>query len=317
MRYHFRSALLLINVLLFGACQKEQADNQSAAATQTASTARSAHQDKVLTPGGWRSRSDVHLLAQGQYLDASDGRLRTRDHASRQVISDYGPVEKASGHAPFFPLQAKASSSGDGGWVTCTRWGNRTGSPISYFSTKWVVPPAPKDVNGQTVFIFNGMVNSSAILQPVLQWGVSAAGGGDYWAIATWYVGASGLAWYSDLVRVKPGTTLQGLITIADSLSGSYSYRASFPGYSKTIFDTHHIEQLKWATEALEAYSTYTCATYPATTKTRMSNIDVKTGSIQAPLSWEIVDYITDCGQHSKVVTDGSSNGIVDLFYKK
>ena len=30
--------------------------------------------------------------------------------------------------------------------------------------------------------------DTSAVLQPVLQWGVSAAGGGNYWAIASWYL---------------------------------------------------------------------------------------------------------------------------------
>ncbi|MCW3465733.1 hypothetical protein [Chitinophaga nivalis] len=310
MRYHFRSALLLINALLFGACQKEQVYNQPAAATQATytATARSSHPDEALTPGGWRPKSNVHRLAPGQYLDASNGRLRTRDRATRQVVSDYGLIEQNS-------VPSRQTQRLEEGWITSTRWTNKTGSPISYFSTKWTVPPVPKSSNGQTIFIFNGIVNSDAILQPVLQWGPSAGGGGEYWTIASWYVTRTGLAWYTDPVRVKPGTNLHGVITLTDSVGTDYCYTASFSGYPATAFDAQIIEELTLATEALEAYNVTVCSDYPATTKTRMHSIELKTDNKQAPLSWNVLDQVRDCGQYSKVVTNGTPKGVVDIFY--
>lgn len=53
--------------------------------------------------------------------------------------------------------------------------------------------------------MFSGIQNSTMIYQPVLQWGESAAGGGNYWGVASWYVdGQGGLALHSNLVRVNP-----------------------------------------------------------------------------------------------------------------
>ena len=95
------------------------------------------------------------------------------------------------------------------GWITYASWSNSTGTPVSSFSTQWYVPPAPIAEDGQIIFLFNGIQNSTMIYQPVLQWGVSAAGGGNYWAVASWYAdGQGGPAFHSDLVRVNPGDLL-------------------------------------------------------------------------------------------------------------
>lgn len=63
-------------------------------------------------------------------------------------------------------------------------------SPISSFATTWKVPAAPTTNHQQTIFLFNSIepASGNAILQPVLQYGPSAAGGGSYWAVASWYV---------------------------------------------------------------------------------------------------------------------------------
>jgi len=57
----------------------------------------------------------------------------------------------------------------------------------------WTVPSNPSD-NGALIYLFNGIEpsNFSAILQPVLQYGSNGAFGGNYWVIASWYVGNSG-----------------------------------------------------------------------------------------------------------------------------
>jgi len=52
-----------------------------------------------------------------------------------------------------------------------------------------------------------------SIIQPVLQWGSSAAGGGQYWAIASWFVGGAHTV-YSDLKQVSSGDTIYGNMTL-------------------------------------------------------------------------------------------------------
>lgn len=73
-------------------------------------------------------------------------------------------------------------------------------------------------------------------MQPVLQWGASPAGGGNYWAIANWYVWESGAAVSSLISNVNPGTNLQGVIDlIGQNSDGSYNYTSSFTGYTNTL----------------------------------------------------------------------------------
>ena len=77
------------------------------------------------------------------------------------------------------------------GWIVFSGWTNASANPISYFKTQWTVPPAPASNNDQTVFLFNGIESFNAdifILQPVLQWGPSHAGGGSFWSIRNWFM---------------------------------------------------------------------------------------------------------------------------------
>lgn len=51
------------------------------------------------------------------------------------------------------------------------------------------------------------------IIQPVLQFGVSGAGGGEFWSISSWYVPEGGWfdsAIYSEPLTVEPGDTIFG-----------------------------------------------------------------------------------------------------------
>lgn len=60
---------------------------------------------------------------------------------------------------------------------------------VSLLYGEWAVPPAPPANDGQILYFWNGVEpdDNSAVLQPVLQWGSTPAGGGAYWAVASWY----------------------------------------------------------------------------------------------------------------------------------
>ena len=141
-------------------------------------------EDTVLTPGGLRPRSLVHELQPGYRVSGADGRLRTLD-PSGQVVADHGLVPVKPRGFPLLPRNVNRPPRPGGvapdlgsGWITYASWTNDTGTPVSRFATTWVVPPAPATRSGQTIFLFNGIQNSTMIYQPVLQWGSSAAGGG-------------------------------------------------------------------------------------------------------------------------------------------
>lgn len=300
------SYLILISVLFFTACAKEQQKSTNEVIPAVANV-----QDKnlVLTPGGWRPASKVGRISSGEHLSVINGRLNRVDNASGKVTKDFGIVESKTGNEArrILPLGS--------GWITYTHWTNSSSTPITYMASTFTVPPAPATANGQTIFLFPGLENSTYILQPVLQWGPSAAGGGNYWAIANWYVGFDGSAGFSNLIRVNPGTVLKGVMTQTGTTGSNYNYSSAFSGYPSITLALNNTQKLFWAIETLEAYNVVACSNYPNTAKTRFSAIEIHVGSAQAPLAWNVVNEITDCGQHATVVTNGSPNGIVDLFY--
>src|SRR5262249_36993181 len=143
---------------------------------------------------------------------------------SGTVVKDLGAIQKsprikkpkpksAKAKAVSLPMKRVAAPKGarprkpiTDGWIVYSGWLNTTGNPISYFKTRWAVPPAPATDHGQTIFLFNGIEpdDGAFILQPVLQWGSSdTAGDGSDWSITNWYVGLDGSALYSPLITVK------------------------------------------------------------------------------------------------------------------
>ena len=206
------------------------------------------------------------------------------------------------------------------GWITYCYWNNGTGTPLSTFKTTWQVPPPPSvQDSGEVVFLFNGIQNygtNFGILQPVLQWGVSAAGGGPYWSVASWYVTSGGQAFHTNLVRVNPDDTLIGVMTLTGQSGSSFSYTSQFQGINGTLLPVQNIAELQWCNETLEAYGINACGNYPDTPMTEFTEIYLRTGAKVPAVSWTPVNRITDCGQHAVVDSNSASYGEVDLFYR-
>lgn len=115
------------------------------------------------------------------------------------------------------------------GWITYAFWNNATGNPITSFKTAWRVPPNPMGSDGQLIYLFNGIQNSTMIYQPVLQWGNNGAFGGNYWCVASWYAdGQNGQAFYSQHTQVSVNQMLVGLMTQTATANGQFSYDCLF-----------------------------------------------------------------------------------------
>jgi hypothetical protein len=126
---------------------------------------------QVLTPLGYRDKANVHKVPRDyDLIRMPDEHIRMQNRITGHYIDFPKPVATN---------QIKPSFT-DKGWVTFASWLNQWGLPITYFGTDWIVPPPPATYDGQTIFQFNGIqpLDSTAILQPVLQYGPSAAGGG-------------------------------------------------------------------------------------------------------------------------------------------
>lgn len=291
--------LALLALVVFAACRKEAS---APAATQST--------DLVLTPAGYMPRSSVHFIPPGYHLSVENGRLQKMETATGKMIQDFGPVTITPAH---HMREAQ-------GWIAYAFW-NNTGSAITNFTTNWVVPSTPANQGSQTLFLFNGMqdgtTRTSYIIQPVLQWGPSAAGGGKFWAITNWYVSSS-QAFFGSLETVSPGTSLQGVMKETAVSGSNYSYNSSFTGYpSASSLQVNNVPKAFWAAETLESYGVTSPSTmYPPDQDIAMKSIQILQGSANATISWTPVQQVSGAPQHAVVVSDASPGGEVDIYFR-
>jgi hypothetical protein len=270
--------------------------------------------DHVVTPGGHRPRSKVHRVGPGERIDASTGRLRHLDRSGRE-IADFGPLPTP----PQRGTTGRAAAVPDtpANWVAYTAWSNDGGTQITEFRTTWVVPPEPDTTNGQTIYLFNGLQDTptTMILQPVLQWGNSPAGGRRRWMVASWAV-VNGNAFYTKLQPVDPGDTLVGVMRLVAQTSGVFTWQCEFEGIEDTTLPWMGPQVLDWCAETLEAYYITTCSDYPDTETTRFRDISVRTGTTRPTITWSEIERINDCGQSAQVISNSATDGEVEITYR-
>jgi hypothetical protein len=274
--------------------------------------------DLVLTPGGFRTSSLVHHIEPGSVVDGTKNQFKKLSREGT-VLGELGALALKATDQPLMPLNVARNPSAvpalGSGWICYASW-TENAKPVSLFTTTWIVPPAPTTQSGQTIFLFNGIQNSSMIYQPVLQWGPSAAGGGNFWAVAGWYAdGQGGQSFYSSLVRVNPGQVLVGVMTETGQSAQGFSYDCQFTGIANTSLPIQNVQQLTWCIETLECYGIQQCSDYPATSRTSMGSIEIQAGGSTVTPAWTAANSVTDCGQRAVVVSNASPGGEVDLFY--
>jgi len=274
----------------------------------------------LLTPGGWRHKSLVHEIDPRHHLDASTGEI-VEYNVAGEVVGNYGAIKERAPGMRLMPSNVVVPKDQiapwGSGWITFGDWTNNSGHPVSLFVATWYVPPPPITHSGQTVFLFNGIQNSTMIYQPVLQWGVSAAGGGPHWSVASWYAdGAGGVAHHSPLTPVHPGQKLVGVMALMNHVGNHFSYQCQFVGIPQSILTIHNVQQLTWLAITLEAYGITKKTDYPNAVDTPFQGIVVQTTDRRPPHpKWQAVDSVTSFGQHTLVVSDDYGDGIVIIFY--
>jgi hypothetical protein len=178
----------------------------SGGSDRVASRSRSADTQGVtptaITPFGMVNASCIAEVGPDEVVTAADA-----PPCPSPIADDAG-----SGSDPGSGDDASVPSFTVNGWVEYADW--TASETPGRFATTWHVPDLPATDNGQTLFYFPSYEPSTgaSIVQPVLQYGVSAAGGGSYWAIASWWVGPTG-ARHSSLLQVNPGDTIRGTIS--------------------------------------------------------------------------------------------------------
>lgn len=177
---------------------------------------------------------------------------------------------------------------------------------ISELYGEWSVPPVPSGGNqGQILYYWNGVEpdDNSAVLQPVLQYGNTPAGGGSYWGLASWYVSSIN-AFYTPLVNCRPGDKVVGDMAIINN--GSWVVTGSCAGGQKASFTyLPPSNDYTWAYEVLEAYSISDCLQqYPTTKALVFDNIKVWTGEHQSTQpTWTPQTKNPSCNERATVTS--------------
>ena len=268
---------------------------------------------QVLTPFGYMDRANVHLVLPGYELaQMPDEHIRMQNPKT----GDYKDFPKPEDVNP------QTAPLPDNGWITYASWYNPHRSPVAYFSTDWYVPSAPATYTGQTIFQFNSIepATGKSIIQPVLQYGPSAAGGGNYWVVASWYVytarNGSTQGYFTTPIQVNAGQFLGGQITLNWKRQGRYSYTSDFYGINGTSLKIDYIPQLVWCTETLEAYHVSQCSDYPNSAYSQMFGIYIYLRNGNNPLmNWSVTNAVYDCGTQTSIVNDGSVNATVYIYF--
>lgn len=262
----------------------------------------------VQTPGGLKPRSQVKEIRPGQVLREIGGRVAIVDLATGLVLDSLRSANR--------PRSITSTSVNDNGWITYSMWTAPSDNAIKQFITSWKVPQPPRKQDQQLIYLFNGLedVAGSKILQPVLQWGESPAGGGNSWEIASWFVGSDGSAYHTPLVQVQPGELLNGRMALTSSSNAGYSYVSEFVGIPGTSLTIQNTEPLPVAAETLEAYQVVDCSEYP-TDFTAFTGIGFDLATPASTVPWSAVNDVADCGQHTVIQETSSENGEVDLYF--
>jgi len=247
-----------------------------------------------LTPVGLAHESCIHRVPSGTEVKTIDGEMH--------IVKPGGDMVKIPRcqypwRQPNNVNNSTNLKSFAPGWQVWTTFQSPITDGFSGFLGLFTIPDEPpiKD-NGQTLFMFTGLQNENwipgpnsppapddfEIIQPVLQWGESAAGGGDYWTLASWYVTVYNGFLISDLIQVNAGDTIFGNMTLLSDSTWYISGRLMSNQQDTTLIAKKaNLKVNPWAYCSLEVYdATGTCGEYPDNTQI-YSNLQLYQGKWQ------------------------------------
>lgn len=266
-------------------------------------------EEVVPTPYGPMARKCITKVAPGSII-GTDGAVTTATGARVLPIKCPLPAR-----APSAAPTSAAEGPETNGWVIARA--SHVPSWARAMTAQFLVPSSPVIGDDQTIFFFPGFENEerSAIVQSVLQWGPSAAGGGQHWSIASWMVGPRG-TYVSPVLDAYRGDLIGAFIR-GDNCSetGQCSWRVSTAvnGVSVSLYLARgDVPRMVWAIGgALEAYRMNMCRELPGNGgRVSFGRIKVYDRTLtEWGMSWTQWNYhpVPDCGYSSSASSGRSS----------
>jgi len=220
---------------------------------------------------------------------------------------------------PWYQPKKNSTKAGDfaPGWQAWTTYESSSSEGVTSFLGYFSITEDPENADGQTLFMFTGLQNENwipgpnsppapqnfEIIQPVLQWGPSAGGGGNYWTLASWYVTVYNGFLISDLISVNSGDTIFGNMTLIGPSSWYISGVVQSNGQATTLKATkNNLKVNPWAYCTLEVYGDYgVCGEYPDNPQI-YSKLKIFEGRKMVTPNWQPnVTPDPICGEHVTV----------------
>ncbi len=282
----------------------------------------------VLPPLGRAKKDNTYYVGPGKCLFFTDSAIlivNKETGKTQKKLSLQHSGKKSYNVTDKTEINPSTANKKQDGWITWAECEvlDYPSKPTSYLSAEWIVPEPPLRKSDQLIYLFAGLdgvilrdsASMTYILQPVLQWGVSPAGGGKYWSVCNWLVTNEGQYFHDSLIKVNPGDSLQGVvkrIAITDSTS---LYNSSFTGYGEGL----EVQNLNFWSRyfALETYGVRNCDDNPADEKMRMFNIKIMIDDSYLPLFWQAYNNIEHCGEFTNIIHESSRNGEINIHFHK
>jgi len=266
-----------------------------------------------LTPIGWGHSSCVHIVQNGAHvrrIEPTDG------SSSYKVENPDGSSEILPRcHFQFQSAFEQTESEFEGGWQVWSTYQ----SPTSFdsFLGLFTIPDTPQTYVSQTLFMFTGLQNFNwipgpdqptppdqfEIIQPVLQYGPSAAGGGEFWTLASWYVTIDAGYIVSNLSQVASGDVVFGNMTLLDPDTWFIYGRTMTGGVVTQItVDRPRLVSNPWAYCTLEVYDNAgECSQYPTIPQV-YSKLFLTSNKKQVIPQWTANITVSPiCGEHTTI----------------
>lgn len=218
--------------------------------------------DYVVTPFGFVHKTCYRKAAERDRIGA-DGVVTHKDGTPETLQRcGYSRLDTRT----LKPL-TDSPAQPNGGWDAAAYWSSS--SALGSMSAQFVVPAPPAAPAGSTIFLFVGTTqrDGNGILQTVLQYGPSSAGGDASWAVANWYCCFLGQVNSSSLVSASQGDTITTALTTAgQEANGTFSWTFATSVGSQSVppytVDTPNPQVLSFG-GALESYGVTDCTQLP------------------------------------------------------
>lgn len=235
-----------------------------------------------------------------------------------EMYSD-GSMQTIAGPTMNPPGTSSTQPPTTNSWVENTHYSNciliGICKELSSFSGYWIVPNVPSNSASQTIYLFIGEEDywMTEIIQPVLQWGPSCTGGGNYWSIASYLVWGSACSQstHTGQATVKAGQLIYG--SMQDMGGGKWKIFVEDMSCGSSCSETETVgaNTMYNAYVTLEAYNVVSCNEYPASGSTYFYNMYITGGTP----GWSQSFPDKDCGSADHISTTSGQPSTVTLYY--